>query len=231
VKYSVFLLTLLVTTAQAEVYKSIDANGEVIYSDVPSRGAKRIQVPDPPTYTPAPLPPASPAASAAGGQADTVDYREFSMRSPHADETIRSNAGIVNLSVSLEPALQVDAGHRIQYFLDDKPQGKPVKWLTASYRNIDRGTHNVSATVVDEHGAPVISTTPVTIHLLRASIQNPNNPLNPATQGNSGGGGSTGGTTGSTGNGSGTSGGSGTDGGSGTAGGADSAGTTRHIGF
>ena len=44
-KYSAYLLVLLATTAQAEVYKSINADGEVIYSDIPSQGAKPVQMP------------------------------------------------------------------------------------------------------------------------------------------------------------------------------------------
>jgi hypothetical protein len=186
-KFSAFLLVLLATTAQAEVYKSINASGEVIYSDVPSRGAKPVQMPELPTYTPAPLPVAQPSAAPAQQPVNDT-YSAFSLAKPSTDETIRSNAGIVNVSVSLEPALQIEAGHRIQFFLDNKPQGKPVARLSASFRNVDRGTHTVAASVIDEAGESIIDAAPVTIHILRASLLQPSNPLNPAKQNNDSGG-------------------------------------------
>jgi hypothetical protein len=190
-KYPLLLLALLANTVQAEVYKSLDANGEVIYSDVPSVGAKRMQMPELPTYTPAPLPaftatPDTATATAGDG------YSALALSQPRDDETIRSNGGTLNVSVTLEPALQVDAGHRVQFFLDDKARGKPLARLSTSFTDVDRGTHTVSAAVIDESGASIITAGPVKFHLLRASLLQPANPLNPARQG-----GGTGGSTGS----------------------------------
>jgi len=180
-RHVAYILVLLAATAQAEVYKSINADGEIIYSDVPSRGAKTVHLPALPTYTPAPLPVAPPPASTTPPAGSA--YSGFTMTRPSADETIRSNAGILNLSVSLEPELHTEEGHRIQFFLDDEPQGKPVARTSTSFNNVDRGTHSVSAAVLDENGASLIKTSPVTVHLLRAAILQPNNPLNPANQG------------------------------------------------
>ncbi|MEZ5541177.1 MAG: DUF4124 domain-containing protein [Pseudomonadota bacterium] len=177
-KYSLLLLALLAVSAQAEVYKSVNAEGQVIYSDVPSTGAERVQMPALPTYTPAPVP-AAPGMSPAAPPAAAAVYSALRMTQPEHDETIRSNAGIVNISVSLEPALQIEAGHRVQFYLDGKPQGKPVARLSTSFRNVDRGSHAISAAVLDDSGAELVTSTPVTVHLLRASIQQPNNPLNP----------------------------------------------------
>ena len=92
-KYSAYLLVLLATTAQAEVYKSINADGEVIYSDIPSQGAKPVQMPALPTYTPPPMPVAPPPAGAAKQAVDDT-YSVFFLTKPRTDETIRSNAGI-----------------------------------------------------------------------------------------------------------------------------------------
>ncbi|HUT42412.1 MAG TPA: DUF4124 domain-containing protein [Gammaproteobacteria bacterium] len=180
-KYIACMLVMLAATAQAEVYKSINANGEVIYSDVPTQGAKQVEMPALPTYTPVPLPVAPPPAPAAT-QSVADAYNSFALTKPDADEAIRSNAGIVNVSVTLDPGLQVEAGHRIQFFLDGKPEGKPVARLSASFRNVSRGTHAIAAAVIDENGESLINAVPVTVHILRASIQQPNNPLNPANK-------------------------------------------------
>jgi len=166
-KYSVYMLLLLAATAQAEVYKSINANGEVVYSDIPSQGAERVQMPELPTYTPVPLPVAAPPAPVPSTPAAEEAYSAFSMAQPHAEETIRGTAGRVDVSLTLEPALQVEAGHGIQYFLDGKPHGKPVAQLSTSLLNVDRGTHSVSAAVVDDSGKEIMKTTPVTIYIHR----------------------------------------------------------------
>lgn len=168
-KFSVFLLVLLTTTAQAEVYKSVNADGEVIYSDVPSRGAQPVHVPELPTYTPVPLPVAQPPAAVVQPVVED-SYSSFSLTRPHNNETIHPSddgPGVVNVFVKLEPELMIQDGHRIQYFLDDKPQGKPLARMSTSYPNVDRGTHSVSAAVLDDSGEIIIKTTPVTIYIRR----------------------------------------------------------------
>lgn len=185
-KHAVFLLALLSGTAQAEVYKSVNERGEVVYSDVPSQGAERVQVPAIPTYTPAPVPAAPPAPAAAQPAASDA-YETLAMQRPHGDETIRSNAGIVNVAVTLEPGLQIKIGHRVQFYLDDQPRGRPLARLSTSFTNVDRGTHSVSATVIDGDGNVLIKSTPVSFHLLRASLQQPANPLNKPAEGDAGG--------------------------------------------
>ena len=166
-KYSGYLLILLAVTARAEVYKSVDANGEVIYSDVPSVGAKRVQMPELPTYTPAPLPVVASPAPDATTQAVADTYSAFSLTSPGNEETIRGTAGMVKVSVALDPALRAEKGDRIQYLLDNRPHGEPVDRLSTSFDNVDRGTHTVSAAVVDDSGKPIIKTSPVTIYIHR----------------------------------------------------------------
>jgi hypothetical protein len=184
-KFPVYLLVLLAATAHAEVYKSTNADGEVIYSDVPSLGARRMQMPELPTYTPVPLPVAPAAPADATGAVD-AGYSTMALDKPRNEESIRSNAGILNVAVSLEPALQSDRGHRVQFFLDGEPQGKPVARLSTSFMNVARGTHTLSAAVIDEGGASLITSAPVTFHLQRTSILQPKNPLNPARQGTTG---------------------------------------------
>jgi len=165
-KYCGYLLVLLAATANAEVYKSINADGDVIYSDVPTQGAKPVEMPELPTYTPVPLP-AAPVAPATKVKAAEDAYSKFSLAGPKNEETILYTAGNVNVSVTLEPALQVEKGHRIEYFLDDQPQGKPVASLSTSFLNVDRGTHTVSAAVIDESGKVIIKTKPATIYIRR----------------------------------------------------------------
>ena len=171
------VLLLLATPALADVYKTVTPDGEVIYSDVKTRGAKQMNVPKAQTYTPPPLPvPVNPPGAA---DEEKAVYSSFVIDSPVNEETIRDNLGNVPLLVTLEPELIAKDGHRIQYFLDGKPHGRKTADLQKTLVNVDRGEHELSAVVVDSAGKVIINAEPVTVYVQRESIQHPNNPLNP----------------------------------------------------
>jgi hypothetical protein len=98
---------------------------------------------------------------------------------PEDEATVRNNLGVVTIRLVLEPALNTKLGHKIQYFLDDKPHGPPVQNTAMGFSNIERGTHTLSATVIDSDEQTVMSSDTVIFHLHRESIFNPNNPNNP----------------------------------------------------
>ncbi len=174
------VLLLLATPALADVYKTVTPDGEVIYSDVKTRGAKQMNVPKAQTYTPPPLhvrvnQPVEP-------EKDQAIYSSFAIDSPVDKETIRDNLGNIPLLLTLEPELVAKDGHRIQYFLDGKPHGRKTVDLQKTLVNVDRGEHQLSAVVVDNDGKVIINSGPVTIYLQRESIRHPNNPRNPANK-------------------------------------------------
>ena len=161
------MLALLSGLAQSEIYKSVSANGEVSYSDKPSPGAKRMQKRELSTYTPPALPvrqtrrPARPASS--------DYYKSFSFIKPQNNATIRNNPGIVMVEVKLDPGLQNNLGHKIQFYLDDEPYGPPVDNYAVTLSNLDRGEHTLSASVINADGKLQISTLDVDVHLKRES--------------------------------------------------------------
>lgn len=180
-KYGFLILLLLAPSLQADVYKSTTADGEVVFSDKPSEGSERVRLPALTTYESPPV--IRTPGSTPDQTADAVSpYKSFKVSKPKNDESIWDNEGIVTLSLSVEPALLKKSGHSIQYFLNGKPDGEPEMGHSHTYRDIERGTHTLSAAVVDTEGSIVISADPVTIHLHKASVLHPNNPLNTANQ-------------------------------------------------
>lgn len=174
---SLLLLVLLTGLVQAAVYKTITESGEVIYSDTPTSNAERMRLPELPTYTPPPLPKS--IASPAKQPVKKSLYKSMVISEPEDQATLRDNQGLVQISIKLDPPLMTQLGHKIQYFLDDNPHGSPVGNVVVGFSNIDRGTHTVSAYVIDQDDNPVMSSPAVTFHLHRESINNPNNPNNP----------------------------------------------------
>jgi len=175
-KCSLLLLLLLTGLAQADVYKTVTESGEIIYSDTPTKGAERVRLPELPTYTPPPLPRFTPTPAK---QPVKSLYNSMSFTEPADDATVRNNLGVVQISIELDPPLMTRRGHKVQFYLDDKPHGIPVESTAIGFSNIDRGTHSVSASVVDKDENPVMSAEPVTFHMHRESINNLKNPNNP----------------------------------------------------
>jgi hypothetical protein len=160
------LLLIFMATARAEIYKSIDADGEVVYSDRPSRGAEQVSMPTLPSYTPQ-----SPGAvgRSASAVVEPQHYENFTLTSPVNEATIRNNLGTVEIETSLTPPLLSELGHGIQFYLDGMAYGAVTDSTTMTLGNVDRGTHQLSARVVDASGKVLLATSEITVFVKRAS--------------------------------------------------------------
>jgi hypothetical protein len=168
------LLILLSASVQADVYKSVDENGEVIFSDQPTPNAQRMKLPELPTYKAQPVPGFSSSPKPAPAASP---YDSLKIVAPENDATIRDNQGVVRVQVALEPPLMSKQGHKIQFYLNGEPHGMPVATTSISFSNLDRGTYTLTTSVVDASGAVLMTSDPVVFHLHRESVLNPNSPL------------------------------------------------------
>ncbi|MGB7933213.1 MAG: DUF4124 domain-containing protein [Gammaproteobacteria bacterium] len=168
------LLILLSAGVQADVYKSVDENGEIIFSDQPTPNAQRMKLPELPTYKAPPVPgfSSSPKTAPVASPYDSVK-----IIAPENDATIRDNQGVVRVEVALDPPLMIKQGHKIQFYLNGEPHGIPVGTTSISFSNLDRGTYTLSMSVVDASDAVLMRSEPVVFHLHRESVLNPNSPL------------------------------------------------------
>ena len=160
------LLLMASATVHAEVYKSINAAGEVVYSDQPTRGAEHMKMPALPSYTPQPIRTFSRSTRAAD---QPIHYEHFTLGSPANETTVRNNLGTVVMETELTPALLTSQGHSIQYYLDGVAHGAAIGGTTLTLTNVDRGEHQLSASVLDAAGNVLISTTEITVFVKRNS--------------------------------------------------------------
>lgn len=171
--------TMLVSgIAESRFYKSVDADGNIIYSDTPTPGAEQLTPPPISTVE------GRPAAKDTGNAANTTDeaateepakkpptkYTKFSMLQPANDDTIWDNSGAVPVSLKLEPALDTENGHSIWVYVDGKAVVKNSQSLVQPLSGIDRGTHRIRAEVRNEKRKTLKRTKDVTIHMKRASV-------------------------------------------------------------
>ena len=150
------------------VYKTVDKDGNVIFSDQPSDDAEVIQLQELQTI-PNPNIPRLPARNTRE-EPDPADYYQaLSFVSPTDDEGYRNNAGNLNVSLSLSPGLQ--RGHSVVIKMDGKELANGQS-LSASVENVDRGTHSLTASVVDSRGKNLISSS-ISFTMIRISVLAP----------------------------------------------------------
>jgi hypothetical protein len=141
----------------ADAYTWTDEDGIVHYSDRPQPGATRIILAEPNTgRSPAPR---SRATTGGADSDDTSDatplrYESFEVTSPGAEETLWNIEGVLNVSLSLTPALQ--PGHQVRVYFDGNPQ--IVSGTSFQLNEVWRGVHNLQAEVLDETGQMMIRT-------------------------------------------------------------------------
>jgi len=164
-------LVCVLPLARGEIYKWVDADGVVQFSDQPVPGAEQVHIKPAQSY-PAPALPhsAAPRVEISPGESApaVVPYTSMSIVKPAADEAVRANDGNVAVSVALDPPLQ--AGHSVA--LDINGQRIASRANTHFVlENMPRGTHTLQAVVIDARGKQLIQAAPVTFHVLRTSLQ------------------------------------------------------------
>jgi hypothetical protein len=107
-------------------------------------------------------------------------YATLSIIAPANEETVHDNLGTVQVRVSIEPPLQTHAGHRLRIVLDGQPIAELSSAQPHTLRDVERGTHVLSATVIDRADAELIASESVTFHMWRASLLFPQRPHRPA---------------------------------------------------
>lgn len=169
------LITLLLTLTpalHAEIYKWVEPDGTVVYSDQPREGAQTLDLPEAQTFTP---PPVGDGASGEGqGQGeDSGGYQQLGFASPGNEATIRNTGGVVQVSLAIEPPLDIESNHRVAVVMDDTREFGPTRNAQFSLKDVPRGTHTLQAMIHDGQGNVVKKSDRITIFVKQASRLNP----------------------------------------------------------
>lgn len=154
-----------VSALAATVYKNRDAEGNIIFSDIPGEGAEEVIIQEAQTLD-IPMPKRTGERRTTKLSPKSIHYTEFKIISPEDDTTIHNNQGIVNISLEMSPEL--NKKHDIIFLLDGikVSKGKSLQFAT---NNIDRGTHSIMAVIKNEMGKVIQQSNKVTFHLRKAS--------------------------------------------------------------
>lgn len=163
--FGLLLSAAATNIVKAEVYKQVNPDGSVEFTDVP-KSDDEAPLPLRPMST-FKAPPVTPISSSpASSKATISQYTNISITSPANEATIRDNAGNLTVTVSLAPSLQ--PGHKMVLFDNGTNLGESTSG-SFTLSNVDRGTHVLSVQVQDTSGKVLLASEPVTVFLHRQS--------------------------------------------------------------
>jgi uncharacterized protein YcfL len=165
------LLSLTICASHAQIYRWVDSQGVVNYSDMPHAGAQAVKDSDIQSYS-TPLPSSSSTEPAIEKQGDTKksqhDYKKVVIIEPADQITIRNTQGYVLVKAEIQPKLFV--GDNAQLIFDGTAQGSPQNTLSFELNGVNRGSHTIAIQVINSDG-DVLKTSPaITIFMQQPRI-------------------------------------------------------------
>lgn len=161
------LLLALTLPSTAAIYSYTDADGNRVFTDRPGGRAAEPVDTKPSNSMPAqPVPLAQPPVKVM--KAPTPGYASVAIVQPEAEATIRNNAGELTVSVTSDPPLH--PGHRYRLLMDGAAAAEPDVSPAIALENVDRGSHQLIAEVIDIKGETVQSSAPITVYMMRTSL-------------------------------------------------------------
>jgi hypothetical protein len=169
--------SVVAPTVAAAVYKTVDKQGNIIYTDTPPAATAATAVnkvtlpPINPVSSPtdpapaAALSPVPPESSDADPVTAFTGYSFIALASPVDGTLMHFNESNLLAQLALTPGLEAD--HLVQFYVDGSAYGSAIPSLTLSISGLERGSHRISARVLSSRGAVLAIAAPVTVHVQR----------------------------------------------------------------
>lgn len=167
----VFIVTLLLVCSAAsgeQVYEQKNDQGTVIYSDAPLNDSKPVNLNETTNTISVPPPQTEMGVIKKDNESINSIYKTFLIISPKDQETTQGQSDIP-VKLKLEPELR--AGDKIQLMIDGAPYGAPTTVLNPFLHNVDRGSHQLSAVILDANRSIVKQSNLLTIYIHHTSNQ------------------------------------------------------------
>lgn len=171
------MLALLAAAPAAaqDVWRWVDENGTVHFSDKPREGAERVRVRAVQGYESGVT--ATPQARDATAPLEEGDdpvnpYRSVRIVAPEHDGAVWATGGGLTVLVEVQPALR--SGDRIQLQLNGEVVlGTPVASTSIQITGLIRGPHTLQASIIAADGQVLLFSEDVNFNVLQASIHAP----------------------------------------------------------
>jgi hypothetical protein len=147
-------------SAQSKVYKIVNKDGTISFSDSPAPGAEEVTL-SAITNTMQSMLSTSPTAPVQSKQAPQY---QLSILSPAPEATVRNNTGRINIAAQIEP--QVRGTYELNF------DGEIYTSITGVFNleDINRGSHSYQVKFADNSGKVIASSESRTLHMHQASV-------------------------------------------------------------
>jgi hypothetical protein len=165
-------LVPIFAAAQTSVYESKGESGPV-FSDQPSPGATQLNLPPPNVIQgPGAPPPQGPAPTPAVAP---TPYTKLVIVDPENGGTLWSNDGAFDMQIQATPRLQTQRGDVVRVKIDGNMLSRAFSGTTLNVSATDWNRaaaesnveHTLQVIIVDQNGAVVIQSAPVSVYLRR----------------------------------------------------------------
>lgn len=155
-------ITCFSGAAIGAIYKYLDESGNVAYSDKPIQGAKRMNIQLRPN--PEPNNEQQTANSLENGNPnnEVTNYESLELLTPKNDKVISDRSGSVQ--VVLLPTPGLSNTHELVITVDGKDISRG-RHANLNLSQVSRGTHTVSARILDADGTVIITSSTSTFHV------------------------------------------------------------------
>jgi uncharacterized protein DUF4124 len=171
-------LALSLAAASQEIYRWVDKDGIVHYSDQPdSPNAVLITVIEPNAYEGEAATPDSGASDSGSAEQESEPsvspYESLSIVQPTPDQVFFGSDAAVTVQADLQGTLRPD--HSVVFFVNGNR--RPAEGLGIQLSGLARGSYFLRASILDGNGDPVITSQQTTFHVRQASTKNPQTPV------------------------------------------------------
>lgn len=172
-------LALSLVAQPQEIYRWIDKDGQVHYSDQPGApNAQRVILADPNAYESEPsfgdYAPTGNSSRETDSEDDAASpYESLAIVQPTPDQVFFGADATIVVAAELGGTLRSD--HTVVFFVNGnrRPAGSG---LGLELQNLDRGSHFLRAAVLDRDGETMITSQQITFHVREPSINTPQSP-------------------------------------------------------
>lgn len=175
INITILLTCLNTASVMAEIYKTVDKDGRVTYSDVPppNTNAKPVELK---SINTAPPPVAMPSDehSPSGPRNTAPQAYQLKITAPVNGTTLLPNERSVVISTSLNTNLQ--NGDQFAYKLDGNIL---ITTTETSYNFVEppRGEHKITVEVIDQEGTSLAQSEAITLVVMRPLVKRPTTPV------------------------------------------------------
>ena len=177
------LSLLLAGVCQAQIYKSVDRDGNVTFSDRPPSGREEAEAVELKPLNTAPAPEALPEPSSRrekAGDEGAAAEPDIRVTSPQPDQVVPiGDLGNLTVNVAVEPPLS--GGEHLQLYLDGTPQGGPQRANQWQLEGLPRGGHDLRVDRLGMQGQVRASSDTIRFYVMRP-LNIRNRPSTPAPQ-------------------------------------------------